>query len=82
MLILNYKRTEIEFSNGEIGKVYSVINKNKTLGYLEKDEDFGWIFFETVKHEWFGGVETLKEAKSWLEGFNGGEQIISKIINK
>ncbi len=84
MITLNYKRSEIKFYDGEVKKVYSVLNKDnsETLGYFENDEDFGWIFFESVDHEWFGGFETLKEAKSWIESFNNGKQIITKLINK
>lgn len=80
---LIYKRNKIKLDD-EFIKVYSVINKetNKTLGYIENDIDFGWRFFESIDHDWFGGWETLKETKEWLEGFNGDKQIITKLINK
>ena len=83
MIKLIYKRNKIKLDEDFI-KVYSVINKetNKTLGYIENDEDFGWRFFKSIDHDWYGGLETLKETKEWLEGFNGGKQIITKLINK
>lgn len=60
---------------------YQVFLNGVLVGYIEKWEFFGWVFYQSEDLEWFGGLETLKETKQWLSKYNGGDYIINKIIN-
>jgi len=60
---------------------YQVFLKNTLVGYIEKWELLGWVFYQNENTEWFGGLETLKETKEWLSGYNNNDYIINKIIN-
>ena len=61
---------------------YQVILNDTMVGYVEKWEFFGWVFYQNENTEWFGGLETLKETKEWLSEYNDTDYIINKIINK
>jgi hypothetical protein len=60
---------------------HQVFLNNVLVGYVEKDENFGWIFYKNENSEILGGLETLKETKQWLSEYNGGDYIINKIVN-
>ena len=81
---LIYKRDIVTYDDGDVQKAYSVVDKdnNESLGFLKNDDMFGWIFFESIDHDWFGGHETLREAKEWLESINNEEQIIIKLLKQ
>jgi hypothetical protein len=61
---------------------YQVLRNDALVGYIEKWELIGWVFYQSEDSEWFGGYETLKETKQWLSQYNGKDYIINKIINK
>jgi hypothetical protein len=60
---------------------YQVILNDVLVGYIEKWEFFGWVFYQSEDTDWYGGLETLKETKEWLSEYNGYDYIINKIIN-
>ncbi len=60
---------------------HQVFLKDTLVGYIEKWETFGWVFYQNENSEWLGGLETLKETKDWLSEYNGHDYIINKIIN-
>jgi hypothetical protein len=65
-MVFKYKRVELEI-DGSKWKVWKVLADDITKGYIDKDEDFGYIFYESLNHEWLLGLETLRECKENLE---------------
>ena len=61
---------------------HQVFLQGNLVGYIEKWDSIGWVFYQNENTEWFGGWETLKKTKIWLCEFNGGDYIINKIIKK
>ena len=71
----------------EIDKVkgYDVYDNDTDmhLGFIEKSEDLGWIFYRSQYEEWYGGWDTLTETKQWLEDVRpDGVQIIDRILEE
>jgi hypothetical protein len=61
---------------------HQVFLKDNLVGYIEKWDTIGWVFYQNEYSEWFGGLETLKETKNWLSEYNNNDYIINKIIKK
>jgi len=64
--VTTYKRAEITILDEKV-KVYAVTHNEKPIGFIEKDSDFGWIFYKDPDSEWILGLETLKECKNEVE---------------